>query len=469
MQFSLVLLLSALTLSANVSAAAINHRHAMKPTAASSGKKMVSIPLSRGNPNKDAPVGKRLSAIEFIKSQRARVQRKYNLAKPGSGFGDFNDDGSENLPLVDESDDDYYITIGIGTPGQNFNVQVDTGSSDLWIPGLGCNATACLNHTRFDTTKSATFQTAGQNFSIQYGEGYMTGIVAQDLVTIGDFTIQQTFGLSTYEDNTFLGGALDGIIGMGFEPLSSENATTPFQNLVQQVGLDPVFSFYFNFAANGGQGGELTIGGYDDTQFTGDIQYIPLTAETYWNINITSVSVNGKDSGVKAQGAIVDTGTTLIIASDPDALAVNTLIGAKPVKGQDGVYSLPCSTTGLPDVVFTFNGNQYTVPPEAYVFSNGDGTCISGISGDGSQVMDGWIIGDVFLRNYYSVFDSGNNQVGFAKLAPKSTNSFAKPGPRPVPAHYPAAPARSDKVPRKVAKKMLGKTQKVSKKMNRRL
>jgi len=475
MQFSLVLLLSALSLSANVSAAAINHRHAMKPSGLPTGKRMVSVPLTRGSPSKMASsfVGKRLSAVEFIQSQRARVQRKYNLRKPDDGDDPSDDESSTNVPLVNESDDDYYCQISIGTPGQTFNVQVDTGSSDLWIPGSDCTSTACLNHTRFDGSKSSTYQATGQNFSIQYGSGYMTGVVGQDVVNIAGLSINQSFGMSLTEDDTFDQGALDGLIGMAFESISSEGVTTPFDNLVQQQGIGSLFSFYFNFAANGGQGGELTLGGYDNSKFTGDIKYSPLTAETYWNIGLQSVTVNGKDAGVQPQDATIDTGTTLIIAPDSDAQAINNLIGAKPIQGQDGMYSLPCNIAGLPDVVLTFNGNKFTVPPEAYVFSNGDGTCVSGISGDGGMGMTSWIAGDVFLRNYYSVFDEGNSQVGFAPLASQS-KSFVKPAPRLVPAHHPASPSSTSKVSKKtVGKKTVGRKavgrKAVSKKMNRRL
>jgi saccharopepsin len=474
MQFSLVLLLSALSLSANVSAVAINHRHAMKPSGLPTGKRLVSVPLTRGSPSKKKTssfVGKRLSAVEFIQSQRARVQRKYNLRKPDDGDNGPSDDGSStNVPLVNESDDDYYCQISIGTPGQTFNVQVDTGSSDLWIPGSDCTSTACTNHNMFDGSKSSTFHSTGQNFSIQYGSGSMTGVVAQDVVGLGGLSIKQSFGMSLTEDDTFDQGATDGLIGMAFESISSENVTTPFDNLVQQHGLDPVFSFFFNFAANGGQGGELTLGGYDSSEFTGDIQYSPLTNRTYWNIELQSVSVNGQDSGIQSQDAAIDTGTTLIVVPDSDAQAVNQLIGAQAVEGQDGVYSIDCSTDGLPDVTLTFGGNKFSVPAAAYVFSNGDGTCMSGFAGMGDIGLNLWIVGDVFLRNYYSVFDSGNNQVGFAPLASKSSDdSFAKKGPRPVPAHHRAAPASSSKVAKKVAKKLPGKIQKVTKKMNRRL
>jgi hypothetical protein len=430
MQFSYVLLLSALALSATVSAAAIRN----------SGK-MVTIPLARGNP-KASFTGKRLSTLDFIKSQQARVQRKYNLrrvsknsvnplAEDDEGDDDPSDaSGSNNEPLVDESDEDYYGTVAIGTPAQNFNLLFDTGSSDLWVPSVSCTqSSSCLNHKKFDGSKSSSYQAGTQSFSIQYGTGSMTGIVSQDVVSVAGVKINQSFGEATTEADFFNQTAFDGILGMGFGTISSEGVTTPFDNMVQQLKIAPVFSFHMGFTANGG-GGELTLGGYDSSKFTGSLQYSPVTTQTYWNIGLDSVSVNGQDSGVQAQDAAIDTGTTLIVAPDSDAQAINQLLGAQPVDGQDGVYSISCDPSGLPDVVLSFNGNQFSVPASSYVFSNGDGTCMSGIAGDGGMGLTQWIVGDVFLRTYYAVFDSGNSQVGFA---PSAKTAGLVGGQRPVP------------------------------------
>lgn len=76
----------------------------------------------------------------------------------GAGGSVISDVGGEDedyegnlLTLVDYYNNQYVGMIGIGSPLQNLSVVLDTGSSDLWIPGMGC--TACGNHATFDGSK----------------------------------------------------------------------------------------------------------------------------------------------------------------------------------------------------------------------------------------------------------------------------------------------------------------------------
>jgi len=113
-------------------------------------------------------------------------------------------------------------------------------------------------------------------------------------------------------------------------------------------------------------------------------------------------------------GAAIDTGTSLIALPTDIAEMINAQIGAK--KSWNGQYTVDCSAVpNLPDLTLYFDNTPYVLKGTDYVLEV-QGTCISSFTPlDMPNGLNLWIVGDVFLRKYYTVYDLGRDAVGFAK------------------------------------------------------
>ncbi|XP_068930802.1 cathepsin E [Petaurus breviceps papuanus] len=330
-------------------------------------------------------------------------------------------DQTANEPLINYLDMEYFGVISIGSPPQNFTVIFDTGSSNLWVPSVYCVSPACNNHNRFHPSQSSTYFENGNSFSIQYGTGSLSGIIGTDQVSVQGITVaNQQFGESVKEPgSTFVNAEFDGILGLAYPSLAVGGVTPVFDNMMAQNLVDiPVFSVYMTRNTDSTTGSELIFGGYDHAHFTGSLNWVPVTKQGYWQIALDNIQVGGTIMFC-AEGcqAIVDTGTSLITGPPDKIKQLQNAIGAVPT---DGEYAMECNNLNvMPDVTFTINGIPYTLSPKAYTltdFVDGMKFCTSGFQGLNIQPPAGplWILGDVFIGQFYSVFDRGNNLVGLA-------------------------------------------------------
>lgn len=138
-----------------------------------------------------------------------------------------------------------------------------------------------------------------------------------------------------------------------------------------------------------------------------------LTSETYWQVGLQGVTSSGTPYS-KTNKAVLDTGTSLIAGPTAEVTPLLKSLGCTPFFLNPEEWTIPCSSVpSLPNITVTLAGDAgvplaMTLTPSDYILNVEDVECLCGFIALDIPAPAGplWILGDPFLRKFYSVYDA---------------------------------------------------------------
>jgi len=252
----------------------------------------------------------------------------------------------------------------------------------------------------------------------------------------------QVFAACDQISDQLLASPVSGLLGLAWDTIADSKATPFWQALARGESWDnPVMSFALTRfvdvqdAKADEPGGIFTMGYLNSSLYTGDIEYTPLVASSYWLIPLTGITVQGSTIFSGSANAAIDTGTTLIGGPSQEIASIfaNIPDSTKGTGDFEGYYLFPCETPV--NLTFSFGGGRaWTISPKDFSLQNvSPTTCVGAffIVDSSDTGAPAWIIGDTFLKNVMSVYRFSPPAVGFAALS--NTASTLATGPLPTP------------------------------------
>ncbi|KAK7948999.1 endothiapepsin precursor [Apiospora aurea] len=374
----------------------------------------------------------------------------------------------DGVPTVAEEGDMYYLApVGIGNPPQQLYLDFDTGSSDSWVFSTDTAASEVQGQSIWDPRKSSTAELVpNATWEIIYGDfSSSSGIVYKDTLSLGSSLIINNMTIESAQDvsDTFSKEfKMSGLLGLAWPSIAQ---TTPpmdvLLDFLPQVLKDPLFTADLRHSSDKGS---YNFGYIDHSLHGSDIQYVDVDiSEGFWGIQMTGYAISGQDVRYEfsqPKSVIVDTGTTLLYA--PESAVEDYFRAVPSANFSEDIYGyiLPCNATP-PDFIWEIGdptGDRVVgrVPGSYIAFQSladvvgedepmepwMEGQCYAGLQTLGGFSSPDGILGDVWLKAGFSVFDVGNKKYGSAPKPLDATNK--KLG------HY-----RRDKVPFSRKKKIM--------------
>ncbi|KAI6206205.1 hypothetical protein M3Y94_00881100 [Aphelenchoides besseyi] len=347
---------------------------------------------------------------------------------------------SKSNSVDDPVKDDGYalaVQIEIGTRPQKFKMAVSTTFADTWVADRTCRyesgckpscSTHCMSFEcegcceysecpikiRFDSEKSKTYQSKGQNWTY---ENSLSGFIGSDVITLTGTGI--TIQSATFVQANALGDPVcsncDDVSGIFGLAISETNKSSLFEQAVQSGAVEnSQIGIWMNKTFDSTTGdtiGELTFAGYDQVKCPGSLLSVPLTGSD-WRFTLTG--------GIAGKYQISDEWTTVL---SPDFYTIDL-----PGDLYDNLYKsinayyddelendvADCNQ----DVQLTLKVNDADIVLEFtdYTTRIGDVCALDVMSLQYLPTDDNVILGSRFLNAYCAIVDAKTQLISFTRV-----------------------------------------------------
>lgn len=283
----------------------------------------------------------------------------------------------------------------------------------LWDPSKSTSASLVPNAT----------------WDIIYGDfSSSSGIVYKDTFSLGSMSIPNMTieSAQSVSDQFTEEPRLSGLVGLAFGTLAQ---SVPRQNVLLDylpaALKQPLFTCDLRHNSSHGS---FNFGYIDDSLHGADIEYVKVDdTDGFWGVQMTGFAVAGENMRyefMQPQTVVVDTGSTLFYGPDDAVQQYFASVPGGNFSYEEYGYVLPCNGTA-PDFIWEIGdasgarvigrvpGNYlpYQVLNEQGMPS---GMCYAGLQSLGSVSEPKGILGDVWLKSAFQVFDVAKMRLGSA-------------------------------------------------------
>ncbi|KAL7075136.1 hypothetical protein ACQ4LE_005446 [Meloidogyne hapla] len=417
-----------------------------------------------------------------LKLKQKNILNKWHKSIKYFGFLNKSENGNEGesaeIDDIDITEDPYYYrtwlnpqgTIKLGIPPQDFIVAFSTRSPDTFVAQSG--SVKWDNFLTFDKTKSYTYSSDGDIFKdsifststnpyILNCDNHNTGVLAKDLVTLGDtLVLPLKFGLiqnvTMQQCMDWKDSDIEGMFGLAL--FNSSNGIPSTLEQIAPILDEPVFSVLTDGDTMSNVEYHMKIG---SSEIEGhcrskDYIYFPSTSAEIdeskkdgYHTRLWSIELKYKNGSFSRWNlpSKTDIEFTRLVNDDlgnyqnfdfiyGDIETVNEInkqLGGELYYWQDYINYIPCEGNDMPLIVITMGNNthraEWIIPPEEYSMEWYEDRCLSLFQHH--TWFGAWTSLAYHTKNCFAIrFGSEGNMIGMAR--PIGGNKLKKRGKKEI-------------------------------------